>query len=599
MEASRSAYIRSYLFVSLLLLFAPNEQLPAQSADEVYHRLFLQARSHIPNQLEAADSLARIVLDAAISGTSDTDSLKAKAYYLMGIIQHYKAQHLLSAEFYRRALRTNHAREDRSFKEACLNNLGIAEAQQGNFQKAINACYRSLKLAEANGDSASVMQSWSNISLLEAQDKRFDKAITIGRAVLVYTTKNRDSLNMAIAHQNMGFFYSQREQTWQQAASHFQTASSLFEQLRLPYYLIKCQIDYANFLLRKRAYAPAREIYQQMLELSEASQLDDKMAIIYQWLARLELDTAGDNQRAGCYLAKSRELVQKTSLGILKNELDILTLRHLARANDIQLFDSTLMAIQLQTDARHMKQNLSTLEGIKLKYDIDKLEYQKNALEVGIAQKNTIMSIILLALTIALGAIGIISDLYRKQRKHLNTMYQLNQQLARQQPVKSTIIEAEQPDANSATKSALPDATNIHEQEEDGDTSTNPVLYQLILQRIESRRLYAKPNFSIHDLSEELKRNRRIISRCLREQGHTSFSVLINQYRINEARRLIHERGNAQELQEIAEVVGFNNRISFYRCFKDYTGFSPSAYLERVRKGPAASLEDNLPEQDL
>lgn len=576
--------------VATLFLLLPDwyAQLQAQVTDEQYHKLLTHARSLLPNQVDAADSLTRIVLDAAGKTNADSDSLKAQAYLFLGIIQHFKAHHLLSAEFYRQALNTRHARKDQHFAEACLNNLGIAEAQQGNFQKAVDACYRSLKLAEANGDSVSIMQSWNNISLFEARDKQVDKAIAIGKEVLTYTINTRDSLHMAIAHQNMGLFYSQREPTWTQATFNYQKANTLYEQLELPYYLIKCQLDYASFLMLKKAFAPAKEIYLQALRVSEASQFEDKMAIIYQRLAQLELDTDGDNRLAGHYLAKARRLVENSSLGILDSDIDILTLRYLARAGNPQLFDSTLTAFHAKADSISMQRNLSTLEGIKLKYDVEILEFQKIALEKGITQKNIILSITLLALLIALSATAIISHLYRKQRRHLNTMYQLNEQLAQRRPAEANILL---PDSSPATEAVLPQ-TDAPENDEQEEEPVHPALYQLILHRLETKRFYVDPNFSIHELSEDLRCNRRIISKCIKEQGHTSFTVLVNQYRVNEARRLIRERGDEQALHEIAELVGFNNRISFYRCFKDYTGFSPSAYLERVRQGRGAEQED-------
>ena len=45
-------------------------------------------------------------------------------------------------------------------------------------------------------------------------------------------------------------------------------------------------------------------------------------------------------------------------------------------------------------------------------------------------------------------------------------------------------------------------------------------------------------------------------------------------------------------MNEIAEKSGFANRISFYRQFKEITGFTPTAYLEWSQNPVAKELEE-------
>lgn len=285
--------------------------------------------------------------------------------------------------------------------------------------------------------------------------------------------------------------------------------------------------------------------------------------------------------------------MRQSNTSILEGDYDMLTLRYLARINDPRLFDSTLMVINLETDETRMKQTLAAIEEIKLKYDVDKLEFQKASLEKGITQKNIIIGVIIIAFLIALVAIGIISYLYREQQKQLDTLYKLNEQLAQRRPLDANLPAPESLLVEEVSTEAVGD-----EATDEDDSSSHPALYQIILHRLETKRLYIDPLFSIHDLCNELKRNRKIISKCIKEQGNISFTVLVNQYRVNEARRLIREKGTEQTLNEIAEMAGFNNRITFYRCFKDSTGFSPSAYLDRVRQEAVGALEDTDPADD-
>jgi AraC-like DNA-binding protein len=102
-------------------------------------------------------------------------------------------------------------------------------------------------------------------------------------------------------------------------------------------------------------------------------------------------------------------------------------------------------------------------------------------------------------------------------------------------------------------------------------------LYNAILLRIEKDKLYLSPTFSLQDLSENMNRSQRYISRAISEAGKTSFSSLINNFRINEARRLLAADHNIT-VNEITEKTGFGSRMSFHRNFKAATGFTPAEY---------------------
>ncbi|MFN7833835.1 MAG: helix-turn-helix domain-containing protein, partial [Bacteroidota bacterium] len=107
-------------------------------------------------------------------------------------------------------------------------------------------------------------------------------------------------------------------------------------------------------------------------------------------------------------------------------------------------------------------------------------------------------------------------------------------------------------------------------------------LYLDVLKRIERDKLYLNPTFSLLELSEKMNRSSRYISQALGEVGKISFPNLVNNFRINEARRLIADNPNITVI-EIMEKTGFGSRQSFNRNFKTATGFTPSEYQERAR----------------
>ena len=105
-------------------------------------------------------------------------------------------------------------------------------------------------------------------------------------------------------------------------------------------------------------------------------------------------------------------------------------------------------------------------------------------------------------------------------------------------------------------------------------------LKQKIEQIIIEKQLFKNPNFSLFDLSRELSISTKDLSQFLNHQLHTNFSTFINGFRVNEAKRLLDENIHKNlTFEAIAELSGFNNRVTFYRAFKKLEKISPSDYI--------------------
>jgi AraC-like DNA-binding protein len=580
MNTTLSGYVRC--FGVLIMLLAVTKAMHAQKAGLNPDQLFKEVRSMLPNELDKADSLASILYQYAHETSAVPDSILAKSSYLMGIVQYYKSRYLLSATYYQEALDTEYARKTSSFAEACYNNLGIVQEKRGDHQKALKAYYASLRLAESLGDSGSITQTWINISLLEGKNLNYERAVRIAKDVLVYFQRAGDSLNMGLSHQNLAFFYSNQTGKFDSSAYHFRKANQLFGKLDKPYFLVGSQIGYASLLAVQGLYNEALTILEEMLALSKQRDMDDKEALIYLHLSELSLNAGMDNQRTAGYLEASRKAIERSDYLNLLPKYKQLMLRHLARVREFPAFDRLLAELNIEQSEMVSKQTREAYEELKMQYDVDKLALQAVLLQKDVKRRNDIILII----GLGMGIIGIallwIVFLYRRQQKNLDTMYQMNLQLARQ-PLAATAPVFVAEDNMSASL--------VEPQEQEDELQL--ALYRLIIRRIEEQRLYTNPAFSIHELSDMINRNRKVISRCLTEVGKTSFSMLINEYRVNEARRLLMEQGHELSVNDIAEQCGFGSRISFYRNFKEATGFSPTAYLERFSQDQSGVIPDS------
>lgn len=90
-------------------------------------------------------------------------------------------------------------------------------------------------------------------------------------------------------------------------------------------------------------------------------------------------------------------------------------------------------------------------------------------------------------------------------------------------------------------------------------------------------KLYLNENLTLDQLAEELVISRHQLSRILNENYGKSFRDFVNEFRVNEAKRLL-EIDNESTVMRIGFEAGFNNKATFNAQFLRLTGMTPVAY---------------------
>lgn len=88
---------------------------------------------------------------------------------------------------------------------------------------------------------------------------------------------------------------------------------------------------------------------------------------------------------------------------------------------------------------------------------------------------------------------------------------------------------------------------------------------------------YLDAEFNLDKLSKDLKISKVKITQSLNVQLKTNFYQYINSLRVEEAKRLIDEKQDAN-FKTIGYDSGFKNKSTFYKYFKEITGLTPSDY---------------------
>lgn len=131
-------------------------------------------------------------------------------------------------------------------------------------------------------------------------------------------------------------------------------------------------------------------------------------------------------------------------------------------------------------------------------------------------------------------------------------------------------------------RSALTSKTSVPDF---GDLELLKLDEKRILNALEEDKLYLDDELNLNTFSEKISLPPKYVSQIINHKFNSSFKRLINQYRINEAKQLMEASGEEKiKLIDVGFQSGFNNKVSFYRSFREFENLSPSEYLEKIRK---------------
>ncbi|MBN8219979.1 MAG: helix-turn-helix domain-containing protein [Spirochaetes bacterium] len=97
---------------------------------------------------------------------------------------------------------------------------------------------------------------------------------------------------------------------------------------------------------------------------------------------------------------------------------------------------------------------------------------------------------------------------------------------------------------------------------------------------IEQEKIYLIEDLRLPDLAKALGLNRTQLSELLNSHFQKNFANFINEYRVQEARRLLIESPK-QNILEIAFAIGFGSKAAFSTEFKRYTGMTAMEFREK------------------
>jgi AraC-like DNA-binding protein len=97
------------------------------------------------------------------------------------------------------------------------------------------------------------------------------------------------------------------------------------------------------------------------------------------------------------------------------------------------------------------------------------------------------------------------------------------------------------------------------------------------------KQVFKNPNLKLHDLAQEMNISGHQLSQFLNENIGKNFTLFVNEYRIQEACKVLASATNLS-IEGISSEVGFNSKSTFFAAFKKTKGMTPAQYQQNCEK---------------
>jgi AraC-like DNA-binding protein len=114
------------------------------------------------------------------------------------------------------------------------------------------------------------------------------------------------------------------------------------------------------------------------------------------------------------------------------------------------------------------------------------------------------------------------------------------------------------------------------------DKKTGRLFLEQLSSYMETEKPYLDGGLILPQLAQQLGISANYLSQIINEQLQVNFYDFINNYRVEEAKRLIRDSAGRPNVLNIALDSGFNSKSAFYTAFKKATSMTPGEYRKTL-----------------
>ena len=127
---------------------------------------------------------------------------------------------------------------------------------------------------------------------------------------------------------------------------------------------------------------------------------------------------------------------------------------------------------------------------------------------------------------------------------------------------------------------------NSNDEKDKIPSESHRVIFEKIkeelLEVIENEKPYLDQNLNIFTLAKRLNTNSKYLSQVINHEFDKSFVHFINEYRVEEAKKVLLSNNN-YTIEAQSQMVGFKSKSAFNSAFKRHTGKTPSVFIQGNR----------------
>ncbi len=505
----------------------------------------------IPDKINEAETLSVQFLDEGIN--KGDKEIIARSNYLLGLIHYYRSAYYISNKYYLAALQSNFADQNLSFKEACLNNMGINYEIQNILPKAITAYNESLKIAKALKDSTSIYESMINLGLLNAKSKKYNLALYDINEAINYFERQKDRANMALCYENLSFIstdFSRHEES----IFYSNKALALFISLKDESKIAACYYNLSvNYLLNDEI--EKAEIYVRKAKaIIDKFEFKEELAIkIYIQIAEVEIEKnhfleAESNLKSALHLC--------TVSGANENMTTIYAsfLNLYAKSGEYDKYSKIKGKADKEETVNTQLQSYARVDELRELYQFEVINQKIKNQENDLRDKQTQLTISIFVILGFVIILIILIVMYLRIRKYTKSLFE-------------NIVE-------HTTQDTLINESIVDLQ------SRNKFLFSLFNQILvfikEQRNI---DEITIKEISEALVAEESDIAKAISLFGNKDFTQFLNHYFIDEICKKIIKKGKKISVQNLIADYPFKNERELQKLFKEITGLSVEQFI--------------------
>lgn len=494
----------------------------------------------------------------------------AHVYIDIGNAFHNLGKYHTAIKYFHKSTSILASLEDQSALSTAYNGIGLAYKLLGTFDSAIYYYNSMLDIDKKTGSLRDQAVDYENIGALYAEWKKIEQSYSFYQKALELYLVEGSNRDLSVAYNNLCKIHIAKKQ-YDSALYYFNSASEIEWEIGIEQFMAARYNNLGDVYYELKKYSQALSYYNKALEINQKTGERHCIALNLVNIARVKFKL-GDPIEAEQYFFKGLKIAKEIkSQKLVKDILDDISDFY----TEQNLYGKTMLFHQQTAqlhDSLFKKQTLQTLADIQTKYELD-----KKTKEISILQKDKEFQSMLVksyrsSNYYLIGGIVLFSIIlvllyfqYRSKHHGYNKLVEKNMELIKAQKLKEQKVNN-----NSSRTNNLTNSSESKNQQE---------LYEILLAYMKNERPFLESDLTVKKMAKKLQTNTHYISEVINQKFGYNFNQFINEYRVNEACKLLSNHNNNHfTIESIAQQSGFKSKSAFNNAFKSITGVTPSYY---------------------